>query len=163
MTAPADEIAGDVLDIVGVVLGVDPVPLDKPARTLALQAMNALGYSSPYMAEVLLVAPRTVASVSRRLQVPLTRGRGFVDGLAVDFVLQGTPMALTGIDRDAALRQLVRRGKTIGQCARLLRASRQNIRERARELGLALAEDRDGNCWWHQYYDDTRTKIGSED
>lgn len=163
MTAPADEIAGDVLDVAGVVLGDDPVPLDKPARALALQAMNALGYSSPYMAEVLGVSPRTVASMASGLRVTLSRGRSFVDHIAVEFVLQGTPMALRGNDLDAALVRLAGAGKTAGQCARLLRTSAQNVRQHAASLQLALVEDPDDKCWWHRYYDDTRTKIESED
>lgn len=163
MTAPTDEIAEDVLDVVGVVLGDHPVPLDKPARALALQAMNALGYSSPYMAEVLGVSPRTVASMASVLRVPLSRGRSFVDHVAVQFVLQGTPMALRGNDLDAALACLAERDATVGQCARLLRTSPQNVRQRAESLQLVLMEDPDDSCWWHRYYDDTRTKIESED
>jgi hypothetical protein len=163
VTAPADEIADDVLEIAGVVLGDDPVPLSKPARALALQAMNALGYSSPYMAEVLGVRPRTVASMASVLGVPLTRGRDFVDHVAVEFVLQGTPMALRGNDRDAALRRLAERGTTVGQCARLLRTAAHDVRELAESLQLVLVEDPDVGCWWHRYYDNTRSKIESED
>lgn len=163
MTAPADEITEDVLAIAGVVLGEHPVPLGKPDRALALQAMNALGYSSPYMAEVLGVNPRTVASMASVLGVPLTRGRGFVDHVAVEFVLQGTPMALRGNDLDAALRCLAERGTTVGQCARLLCTSPHNVRQRAESLQLALVEDPDDGCWWHRYYDNTRSKIESED
>jgi len=161
MTAPTDQIPDDVLDIAGVVLGGDPIPLDKPAQRLALQAMNALGYSSTYMGEVLGVSARGAASMASALRISLTRNREFVDHVAVEFVLAGTPMALRGNDFDAALLRLAGRGTTAGQCARLLRSSVKNVRQRAEALELTLAKDRDGSCWWHRYYEDSRT--GSED
>lgn len=162
MTAPADEIADDVLDIVGAVLGNRSAPLPKPARRLALQAMNALGYSSPYMAEVLGVSPRALPGLASVLQVSLDRDRRFVDQVAVQFVLQGTPMALRGNDMDAALVGLAERGKTVTQCARLLCTSTTTIRRHIADLRLALGEDPDDSCWWHRYYDDTRSRMESE-
>lgn len=157
----AFEIEADVLDIVGVVLGEDPAPLDKPARALALSAMNALGYGAAYMGQQLGVQPRSVASMASVLQVPLTRGREFVDARAVEFVLQGTPMRLRGNDMDAALVQLHMRGKTASDCARLLRSDPQTVRKHATDLGLALAEDPEEDCWWNRYYEMVRA-AGTE-
>lgn len=157
----AFEIDKDVLDIVGVVLGEDRASLDRPARVMALSAMNALGYSSTYMGEQLGLGPRTVASLASLLRVPLTRGREFVDARAVEFVLQGTPMRLRGNDMDAALVQLHQRGKTVSDCARLLRSDPQTVRKHATDLGLALTEDPEQDCWWNRYYEMARA-AGTE-
>jgi hypothetical protein len=152
VSAPAEEIHQDVLDIVGVVLGEQRVPLDKPARAQALAAMNALGYGPAYMGEQLGVSTRTVASLASVLGVPLTRGREFVDRRAVDFVLQGTPMRLRGNDMDAALAALHQRGRTVGDCARLLCTDAQTVRDHAGKLGLDLLKDPEEGCWWNRYY-----------
>jgi len=156
VSAPTQDIEQDVLDIVAVVLGECQVPLAKPARAQALAAMNALGYTAAYMGEQLGVATRTVASLASVLRVPLTRGREFVDHRAVEFVLQGTPMRLRGNDMDAALAALHERGRTVGDCARLLCAEPQTVREHAGNLGLDLNEDPDEDCWWNRYYDTVR-------
>lgn len=152
MTAATGQIDPDVLAIAGVVLGTDPVPLDPDARAIALQAMNALGYSTPYMSEVLGVHARSIPGLAGRLRVPLDRGREFVDQLAVDLVLQGAPMALRGNDLAAALAQLAAAGKTVSQCARLLRTTPTAVRNRAAALQLTLPEDSAQDCWWHRYY-----------
>lgn len=155
MTAPA-ELNDDVAEIIGVVLGTEKVELDKPRRAEALAAMNALGYSTDYMAEQLGVARRTVASMASALNVKLTPERQFVDVRAVEWVLTGTPMTLRGNDLNAALRRLAERGAPIGEIARLTRASRTVIRARAAKLGLDLIEDPEDDCWWHRYYDIVR-------
>lgn len=156
MTAPAEQIEQDVLDIVGVVLGDKPVPLSRPARAAALAAMNALGYGCEYMGEQLGVTARSIGSLASKLEVPISRNRAFVDHRAVQFVLQGTPMKLRGNDMDAALLHLHERGKTVIECADLLRADRQTVRKHARDLGITLNEERVEDCWWNRYYETAR-------
>lgn len=145
------------LDIAGVVLGEHTVPLDKPDRRLALEAMNALGYGTPYIAEVLGVTERGLAGVASRYQVSLRAGRAFVDEVAVEFVLQGTPMALRGNDLAAALVRLAEQGATLQRCARLLRTDVDMVRYHARKLGLDLPLEDPKSCWWNDYADRTRT------
>jgi hypothetical protein len=148
MTAPAE-----VLDIVGVVLGEDPVELDKPARALALAAMNALGYGTSYMGEVLGIADTAVNRVASTLGVKLDRKRELVDQLAVEFIEQGTPMKVTGRTLDAAILALHRRGKNCAQISRLTRTIDTAISKRARRLGISLADDSVAACWWAHHFE----------
>lgn len=156
MTAAADEIASDVADIIAVVLGAEQIPLDRPRRILALQAMNALGYSVPYMSAQLGVQPRTIPSLASALKVKLNPTRWFVDVRAVEWVVAGTPMKLRGNDLDAALTGLHARGAHIAEIARLTKSSWTLIREHAGKLGLDLIEDPEAECWWNRYYETAR-------
>ncbi len=113
MSAPALEITdsrtaftGYALEVAEAVQGGRPLPADHPGRRDALEAMNALGYSSAYMAEQLGVQIRTVPNLARKFGIQLTRMRGVIDHVAIDLVLQGDSLRLRGADLRAAVVRL---------------------------------------------------------
>lgn len=156
MTAPT--IDRETEEVIEAVLGGRPLPPGHPGRADALAAMAALGYSTQYMAEQIGVQRQTVCNIAGRLGVRLNPQRGFVDWLAVDFVLQGTPMRLRGHDMDAALPLLAAQGRGTTEIAKLLLANPSTIREHAAALGLDLTEDTGEGAWWVAYVDSRRRK-----
>lgn len=159
MSAPVLDIdtrvvfADYALEVAEAVLGGTPLAADHPGRRDALAAMNALGYSTTYMAEQLGVQPRSVYNLARKFDLTLDRDRHAIDQVAIDLVLQGDSLALRGADLQAAVTELAKRGKTATQCARLLKTDSAVIARIAAGLGVQLAKHDPQGCWWVGYVD----------
>jgi hypothetical protein len=149
-------------EVAAAVQGGRPLPASHPGRRDALEAMNALGYSSTYMAEQLGVQASAVPNLARRFGIQLTRMRGVVDRVAIDLVLQGDVLRLRGADLRAAIRDLAEAGKTATECARLLDTDAGVICRIAAELGVQLAKHTPTEgCWWVGYVDSRKRKDES--
>jgi hypothetical protein len=139
------------MEIAAAVLGGPPLPDGHSGRADALAAMTALGYCTTYMGEQLGMPATAVHRMARKLGIPLHRGRGVVDQVAVDLVTQGVPLRLRGQDRRAALVALAAAGKTATECGRLLCADPSVIARLATEIGVRLAVSTSEGCWWSVY------------
>lgn len=153
-----EQIPDEILDVAGAVQGGAPLPPGHPGRADALAAMHALGYSTRYIAEQLSSSISVVTKQARTSGMPLNPHRGFVDHIAVNMVVdEGISLNLGPHDMRAALPRLAAAGRNVAECARLMRARTDLVREYAAELGITLPEPA-GECWWDKYVDNRKGK-----
>lgn len=135
----------EILDIAAVVTGAKQLPLTGWQRDQAIHAMCALGYTTEHIADSLTFNTQTVQELARNIGAKLNR-RDRSDPTAIEYVLQGTQMRLTGTDRDEAIRQLATRGKTCSEIAALICATSPQVSAAASRLGVRLP--RKETDWW---------------
>lgn len=141
-------IPQEILDISAVVTGAETIRLTGRQRELAIQAMHALGHTPDRIAAALDITGRRwyLNRLAREAGVELATTDTEPDVRAIGYVLQGTPMHLTGCDRDEAIRRLAARGTRCAEIADLLCTTTTAVSTAASRLRVSLpVKEAD---WW---------------
>lgn len=130
----------DILDVAAVVTGEKHLALTGWQLEHAIAAMTALGHSRRHISSALLTNERAVAKAAAHIGVALHRHDQRPDEHAIQLVLAGQPMPLTGVDRAEAIRRLAPRGLSSYQIAELLRVNANNVRQVSQRIGVTIGQ-----------------------